>query len=187
MKPRLRGEAHEIRFADDAVLCFQYKEDAERVMEVLPKRFAKYGLTIHPEKTRLVEFGRHAEANAKRQGKKPCTLDFLGFTHICARSRKGKFTVHVRTMKKRFRRSLTAIAEWCQENRHMPVDMRWKKRSPSATRSVIKLSRESSERLALGKNRDMGCQDRTGSVRLKSIYCQPGCFLGLRNARKPNK
>src|SRR5271167_1609744 len=83
VKPRLRGEAHEIRFADDAMLCFQYKEDAERVMEVLPKRFAKYGLTIHPEKTRLVEFGRYAEANAKRQGKKPCTLDFLGFTHIC--------------------------------------------------------------------------------------------------------
>jgi hypothetical protein len=122
VKPRLRGQAHEIRFADDAVLCFQYKEDADRVMEVLPKRFAKYGLTLHPEKTRLVEFGRYAEANAKRQGKKPCTLNILGFTHVCARSRKGKFTVHVRTMKKRFKRGLTAIAEWCQENRHEPVD-----------------------------------------------------------------
>ena len=120
--PRLRGAAHEIRFADDAVLCFQYKEDAERVMEVLPKRFAKYGLTIHPEKTRLLEFGRYAEEKAKRQGKKPATFDFLGYTHVCARSRKGKFTVHVRTMKKRFRRGLTAIAEWCQENRHLPVD-----------------------------------------------------------------
>jgi hypothetical protein len=122
VKPRLRGEAHEIRFADDAVLCFQYREDAEKAMEVLPKRFAKYGLTLHPEKTRLVEFGRYAEANARRQGKKPCTLDFLGFTHICTRSRKGKFTVHVRTMKKRLRRGLKAIAEWCQENRHMPVE-----------------------------------------------------------------
>jgi RNA-directed DNA polymerase len=69
-----------------------------------------------------VEFGRYAEANAKRQGKKPCTLDFLGLTHICARSRQGKFTVHIRTMKKRFRRGLTAIAEWCRENRHVPVD-----------------------------------------------------------------
>ncbi len=122
VKPRLRGAAHEIRFADDAVLCFQYKEDAERVMEVLPKRFAKYGLTIHPEKTRLLEFGRYAEEKAKRQGKKPATFDFLGYTHVCARSRRGKFTVHVRTMKKRFRRGLTAIAEWCQENRHMPVE-----------------------------------------------------------------
>src|SRR5436190_6896560 len=122
VKPRLRGAAHEIRFADDAVLCFQYKEDAEKVMEVLPKRFAKYGLTIHPEKTRLLEFGRYAEENAKRRGKKPATFDFLGHTHVCARSRKGKFTVHVRTMKKRLRRGLKAIAEWCQENRHLPVE-----------------------------------------------------------------
>jgi RNA-directed DNA polymerase len=121
VKPRLKGEAHEIRFADDAVLCFQYREDAARVMDVLPKRFAKYGLTLHPEKTRLLAFGRYAEANARKQGKKPCTFDFLGFTHICARSRKGNFAVHVRTMKKRCRRGLTAIAEWCQENRHTPV------------------------------------------------------------------
>jgi RNA-directed DNA polymerase len=122
VKPRMRGEAYEIRFADDAVLCFQYKEDAVKVMDVLPKRFAKYGLTIHPEKTRLLEFGRYAEEKAKKQGKKPATFDFLGYTHVCARSRRGKFTVHVRTMKKRFRRGLTAIAEWCQENRHMPVE-----------------------------------------------------------------
>src|SRR6266446_93444 len=111
VKPRLRGEAHEIRFADDAILCFQYREDAEKVMNVLPKRFAKYGLTLHPEKTRLVEFGRNAEGNAKRQGNKPSTFDFLGLTHICARSRRGKFTVHVRTMLKPFRTSLTAPAQ----------------------------------------------------------------------------
>jgi hypothetical protein len=76
----LKGAAHEIRFADDAVLCFQYREDAEKVMEVLPKRFAKYGLTLHPEKTRLVDFGRYAEEHAKWQGKKPATFDFLGFS-----------------------------------------------------------------------------------------------------------
>ena len=122
MKPRLKGAAHEIRFADDAVLCFQYREDADKVMEVLPKRFAKYGLALHPEKTRLVDFGRYAEEHAKRQGKKPATFDFLGFTHICARSRRGKFTVQVRTMKKRLRRGLKAIAEWCRENRHEPVE-----------------------------------------------------------------
>jgi group II intron reverse transcriptase/maturase len=122
VKPRLRGEAHEIRFADDAVLCFQHKEDAEKVMEVLPKRFAKYGLTLHPEKTRLLEFGRSAVGRAKRSGKKPDTFDFLGYTHVCTLSRKGKFTVHVRTMKKRLRRGLKAIAEWCRENRHMPVE-----------------------------------------------------------------
>ena len=67
-------------FTLDAILCFQYREDAEKVMNVLPKRFAQYGLTLHPEKTRLVEFGRDAGGNAKRQGKKPGTFDFLGFS-----------------------------------------------------------------------------------------------------------
>jgi RNA-directed DNA polymerase len=122
VKPRLRGEAHEIRFADDAVICFQYREDAEKVMDVLPKRFAKYGLTLHPEKTRLLEFGRCAMGKAKRQGRKPGTFAFLGFTHICAQSRKGKYTVHVRTMSKRLRRGLNDIAQWCQAHRHDPVD-----------------------------------------------------------------
>ena len=122
VKPRLRGVAHEIRFADDGLLCFQYREDAEKVLSVLPKRFAKYGLTLHPEKTRLVEFGRYAEENARRQGKKPGTFDFLGFTYICARSRRGKFTVHVRTMRKRLRRGLKAVAQWCREHRHDAVD-----------------------------------------------------------------
>jgi group II intron reverse transcriptase/maturase len=126
VKPRLKGEAYEIRFADDAILCFEHKEDAEKVLSVLPKRFAKYGLTLHPEKTRLVEFGRNAKRNARRQGKKPATFDFLGLTHICARSRKGKFTVHVKTMAKRLRRGLKAIAEWCQEHRHDPVDQQQK-------------------------------------------------------------
>jgi group II intron reverse transcriptase/maturase len=122
VKPRLRSEAHEIRFADDAILCFHYREDAEKVKNVLSKRFAKYGLTLHPEKTRLVKFGRYAEERAKRQGKKPSTFGFLGFTYLCAHSRRGKFTVHVRTMHKRLSRGLTAIGRWCQEHRHAPVD-----------------------------------------------------------------
>jgi len=121
VKPRLKGEAYEIRFADDAILCFQHKEDADKVLEVLPKRLEKFGLTLHPEKTRLIEFGRLAARNARRQGKKPETFDFLGLTHICARSRKGKFTVHVKTVAKRLRRGLKAIAEWCNEHRHDPV------------------------------------------------------------------
>jgi hypothetical protein len=122
VKPRLRGEAYEIRFADDAILCFQHQVDAEKVLGVLPKRFAKFGLTLHPEKTRRMEFGRFAAKNAKRRGKqKPATFNFLGFTHICARSRQGKFTVHVKTIAKRLRRGLTAVAEWCQKHRHDPV------------------------------------------------------------------
>jgi RNA-directed DNA polymerase len=121
VKPRLRGKVFLIRYADDAVLCFQYREDAAKVLTVLPKRFAKYGLTLHPEKTRLVAFGREALASADRAGTKPDTFDFLGLTHKCARSRRGKFTVHVKTMKKRLRRSLKRVAEWCQTHRHYDV------------------------------------------------------------------
>jgi len=123
VKPRLKGEAYEIRFADDFILCFQYREDAERVLDVLKKRFERYGLTLHPDKTRLMEFGRKALAESEKPGgPKPATFDFLGFTHICTRSRKGKFTIHVRTMRKRLRRSLKAVTEWCRENRHDPVE-----------------------------------------------------------------
>lgn len=123
VKPRLRGEAHEVRFADDFLLCFQYKEDAERVMEVLRKRFAKYGLTLHPEKTRLIEFGRSAVGKAERPGGKPPeTFDFLGFTHIATRNRRGSFTIHVKTMRKRLKRSLKAVADWCKEHRHETLE-----------------------------------------------------------------
>jgi group II intron reverse transcriptase/maturase len=122
VKPRLKGQAYEIRYADDALLCFQCREDAQRVLEVLPKRFAKYGLTLHPEKTRLVEFGRRAHDRAKRLKTKTATFDFLGLTHRAATSRNGKFTVHVGTMKKRLRRGLKAVAEWCQSHRHDTVD-----------------------------------------------------------------
>jgi group II intron reverse transcriptase/maturase len=123
VKPRLKGEAYEVRFADDFILCFQYREDAEKVLDVLKKRFAKYGLTLHPDKTRLMEFGRKALAQSEKPGgPKPATFDFLGFTHICKRSRKGNFTIHVRTMRKRLRRSLKAMTAWCREHRHDPVD-----------------------------------------------------------------
>jgi RNA-directed DNA polymerase len=119
VKPRLRGEAYEIRYADDFILCFQYREDAERVLRVLSKRFGKFGLSLHPEKTRLIEFGRFAKKNAMRRGeKRPATFDFLGFTHICAESRGGKFTIHLQTMRKRLRRSLAAVSEWCRQHRH---------------------------------------------------------------------
>jgi len=122
VKPRLKGEAYEVRYADDFILCFQYREDAEKVMEVITKRFAKYGLKLHPDKTRLMEFGREALAKSERPGgPKAATFDFLGFTHICKRSRKGKFAIHVRTMRKRFKRSLKKVTAWCQKHRHDPV------------------------------------------------------------------
>jgi group II intron reverse transcriptase/maturase len=120
VKPRLRGAAAEIRYADDFILCFQYREDAERVLDVLSKRFAKYGLTLHPEKTRLLAFGRSALPSAPH-APQPATFDFLGLTHVCARSRRGRFTIHVRTIRKRLRRSVKSVARWCQQHRHDPV------------------------------------------------------------------
>ena len=120
VKPRLRGQAVEIRYADDFILCFQYREDAERVLRVLAQRFATYGLALHPEKTRLLKFGRSALPTRPGQ-RRPATFDFLGFTHVCARSRRGRFTVHVRTRRTRLQRSLKAVARWCQRHRHDPL------------------------------------------------------------------
>jgi RNA-directed DNA polymerase len=92
VKPRLKGEAYEVRFAEDFILCFQYREDAEKVLDVLKKRFEKYGLTLYPDKTRLMEFGRKAQARSEKPGgPKPSTFDFLGFTHICKRRPEGTF------------------------------------------------------------------------------------------------
>lgn len=123
VKPRLRGQAREIRYVDDFILCFQYREDAETVLAALRQRFGEYGLTLHPEKTRLLEFGRSALAKSEELGgKKPGTFDFLGFTHICKRSRKGKFMIQLRTARKRLSRSLKKIALWCQKHRHDPVE-----------------------------------------------------------------
>lgn len=122
VKPRLRGEMYLLRYADDFIVCFQYREDAERVASVLRKRFAKYGLELSEEKTRLIAFGRFAEVPSRGQGqRKPATFDFLGFTHISARGRNGKFTVHVRTVRKRLRRAMRHVAEWCRGHRHLSV------------------------------------------------------------------
>jgi len=126
VKPRLRGEAYEIRYADDFIVCFQYREDAERVLEELRQRFEQYGLRLHPDKTRLIEFGRAALTQSEAGGgPKPATFDFLGFTHVCRRSRRGKFTIHVRTMRTRLRRSLKRVSAWCQRHRHEPVVEQW--------------------------------------------------------------
>jgi RNA-directed DNA polymerase len=122
VKPRLRRKAFLVRYVDDAVICFQNAEDAQKVLKVLDKRFSNYGLTLHPEKTRLVEYGWTALEKAKRMGKGPDTFDFLGFTHLPERSRRGFCRPGVRTMKKRLKRSLKEVGRWCKENRHAPVD-----------------------------------------------------------------
>ncbi len=124
VKPRLRGRAFLIRYADDLVMGFACEEDARRVLEVLPKRFGKYGLTLHPTKTRLVRFGRPMGSPTKGgagQGGKPGTFEFLGFTHYWGRSWKGYWVVKRKTASSRLSRALARMAAWCRANRHRPV------------------------------------------------------------------
>jgi RNA-directed DNA polymerase len=121
VKPRLRGQAFLVRYADDFVIGFTDGQDARRVMEVLPKRFGKYGLTLHPEKTRLVPFDRPPRADNPPGGAKPETFDFLGFTHYWGRSWRGYWVVKRKTMSTRLSRSLRALSDWCRSHRHLPV------------------------------------------------------------------
>jgi group II intron reverse transcriptase/maturase len=123
VKPVLKGRAFLIRYADDAVMVFQNEEDARRVLAVLPKRFGAYGLTLHPEKTRLVQFKRPRGPDP--QGPPPGTFDLLGFTHFWARSLKGNWVVRRKTAKDRFQRALDKVTEWCCKNRHLPLKEQW--------------------------------------------------------------
>lgn len=116
VKPRLQGRAQLIRYADDAVLAFEREEDARRVMAVLPKRFERFGLTLHPDKTRLVEFRPPDDSSSDRG-----TFDLLGFTHYWGRSRRGRWIVRRKTAKGRMARALQAVGAWCARNRHRPV------------------------------------------------------------------
>jgi RNA-directed DNA polymerase len=121
VKPRMKGNTFLARFADDFILGFEKKEDAERIYRVLFKRFEKYGLSLHPEKTRLVPFGRPEQRKDAPQGPAPGTFDFLGFTHYWDRSRKGNWVIRRKTMSKRLTRGLKAISRWARKNRHEPM------------------------------------------------------------------
>jgi RNA-directed DNA polymerase len=122
VKPRLSGQAFLIRYADDFVIGFAHESDARRVLEVLPKRFAKYGLTLHPTKTRLVPFQRPSKppASAER-GPRSGTFDLLGFTHCWGRTRRGGWAVQRRTSSSRFSRAIRKITQWCRRHRHLPL------------------------------------------------------------------
>lgn len=120
VRPRLRGCAFLVRFADDVLLAFAREEDARRVLAVLPKRFARFGLTLHPEKTRLVDFrspSRHRAGGSQRER----SFDLLGFTHYWGRSRKGRWVVQRKTAKSRISRAVRRIGQWCRGHRHQPV------------------------------------------------------------------
>jgi len=122
VKSRMRGEAYLVRYIDDFVLCFQYREDALRVQDVLRKRLGKFGLTLEPSKTKLVEFGRFAQKYAGKHGRKrPETIYFLGFTLYCTHNRKGNFRVGFRTEKSRLRRALMRMQDQMRRLRHLPL------------------------------------------------------------------
>ncbi len=117
-----RGEVIIVRFADDFIVGFEYQEDAERFLDELRGRFAEFGLELHPGKTRLIEFGRHAARHRKARGLgKPETFDFLGFTHICATSGGGRFWVKRITISKRMRAKLKEVKDQLTQRMHLPV------------------------------------------------------------------
>jgi RNA-directed DNA polymerase len=118
VRPRLGADAFAVRYADDIMIAFSSKHDAQRVMEVLPKRFDRFGLRLHSEKTRLIEFRRPAWSGG---GPKTATFDLLGFTHFWARSLKGAWVILRKTAADRFRRAVRKLDRWCRYNRHLPV------------------------------------------------------------------
>jgi group II intron reverse transcriptase/maturase len=125
VRPRLQGEAFVIRYADDFVIGVAREDDAKRIMDVLPKRMSKYGLTVHPEKTRLLRFEPPQAANSateERDSPGPRTFDFLGFTHYWGRSRRGAWVVKRKTAKSRLERALAKLSEWCRKHLHLPIE-----------------------------------------------------------------
>jgi group II intron reverse transcriptase/maturase len=120
VEPRMKGKCFLIRFADDFIIGCQLKSDAERLMEVLPKRFDRFKLSLHPEKTQMIQFGRPS-GNGKGRG----TFDFLGFTFYWARSRNGYWVIKKKTARKRLNRFLRMLWSWCKASRHDSMELQY--------------------------------------------------------------
>lgn len=116
-RKQCRGEAYYFRFADDFLACFQYREEAERFLAEMQARLAEFHLEVEPTKTKMLEFGRFAEERAAREGKKPETFTFLGFTHYCGKTRQGSFKVKRLTSRKKVRTKLKELKKWLQTSR----------------------------------------------------------------------
>ncbi len=119
VQPRLRGRSCLIRYADDFIIGCQYQDDAERVLEVLPKRMQRYGLTLHPDKTRLLDF--RPPPRGQRGGKGSTTFDFLGFTLYWRRTRWGRWRLACKTRRTRLGRAIRAVYDWCRGHRHEDI------------------------------------------------------------------
>jgi RNA-directed DNA polymerase len=121
VKPLLRGRANLIRYCDDFILGFEREDDARRVMAVLGGRMERFGLTLYPDKTRLLPFRRMPKR--QRGGKGPATFDFLGFTLYWARSRRGRWGMWCKTRSASLRRAIGSVYDWCRRYRHLPVQV----------------------------------------------------------------
>ncbi len=127
VKPRMRGEAFLIRYADDFICCFELEDDARRYQAVLPKRLGRYSLAVAEEKTKLIRFGRFARRDCQRQGEgAPETFDFLGFTHYCGLSRAGRFKLKRKTSSKKLRIKLLDLKRWFNQQLSTPIDEMWR-------------------------------------------------------------
>jgi len=123
-RTKAKGDMIIVRYADDFVIGFQYHEEAETFLADLEQRLSSYELTLHPKKTRLIEFGRYAASNRKRKGKgKPETFDFLGFTHMCTTNRKGYFFLRRKTIRKRFKKKLEAVKGELKKKMHAKLNV----------------------------------------------------------------
>jgi RNA-directed DNA polymerase len=123
VQPRLRGRAVLVRYADDFVIGFERQDDAERVLAVLPQRMQRYGLALHPDKTRLLCF-RQPPA-AQQEGKGPATFDFLGFTLYWRRTRQGRWRLACKTRRTRLGRAIQSVSAWCRDHRHEAVGVQY--------------------------------------------------------------
>jgi len=126
VKQSVDGQCYLVRYADDFVCMVQYRQSADEIERMLRERFAKFGLSLHPEKTRTISFGRYERQNARRQGRKANTFDFLGFTHFCGLSRKGNFLLGRKTSLKKFRKACKAMNDWLRRIRSvMRIEEIW--------------------------------------------------------------
>src|SRR3954467_6545851 len=121
VRPRLRGRCTLVRYADDLVMAFEHCEDAKRALAVLGKRLERYGLTLHPDKTRFVDFRPNRSDRTNHPASDGTSFDFLGFTHVWGTSRNGKNMVRQVTAKDRYARAVAMVTEWCRANRHQPI------------------------------------------------------------------
>ena len=120
VKKSCKGQAELVRYADDFVCCFQYKEDAHKFYNSLIKRLAKFNLEVDEDKTKIIMFGRFAEENCRKMGLgKPETFDFLGFTHYCSKSKQGKFRVKRKTSMKKFKAKIKEFKQWIKAVRNL--------------------------------------------------------------------